>query len=122
MYYLVQENLKNYKIILNNYILKNKINIPRIIEMIGTFNLFKMFIIDTEKNFDISILKEIITKLSLIKDNKYGGSIKLVNTKISINVIYNNKKYKRIIYINKNKKKFVKINNQLLELSKLKKV
>jgi len=122
MVVILQQILPTYKELLGSYIANSKIDIPRIIEMIDTFNLFKRFIINTKTNFDISILEEIITKLSLIKDNKSGGSIKLVNTKIYINVIYNNKKYKRIIYINKNKKKFVKINNQLLELSKLKKV
>jgi len=114
--------LAKYKNHLDSYIRDRNIDIKNIREMKGTINLFNRMIIESNTtDFDMSTSNEIIRKLLLIIDQNYGGSIKLVNTKISIDVIYNNKKYKRIIYINKNKKKFVKINKQLLELSKLKK-
>lgn len=114
--------LANYKNHLDSYIRDRNIDIKNIREMKGTINLFNRMIIESNTtDFDMLTSNEIIRKLLLIIHQNYGGSIKLVNTKISIDVIYNNKKYKRIIYINKNKKKFVKINKQLLELSKLKK-
>jgi len=51
-----------------------------------------------------------------------GGKFILKKTNETVNIVYKKKSYKRTVFLNKNKKKFVKINNNILDLSKLKKI